>query len=767
MSWGLCLAKKSLKNWALFNLNAMKKITLLLLTVIFYLTTFAQAEKRIKIINILTKEPLENALLTLKRQNKNLLADAKGEIILGSVAANDTLLISYIGYETKTIIGNQLGTDTFIELYPSTLSLKEVTIVSKAGASFSTITKIDLNLRPARSSQDLLRLMPGLFIAQHAGGGKAEQIFLRGFDIDHGTDININVDGMPVNMVSHAHGQGYADLHFLIPELVKNIDFAPGLYNAQQGNMAVAGHVNFNTINSLANNIIKTEAGQFNTFRTVALIDLLGKKAKEKNTNWYTAGEFLYTDGPFESSQHFRRYNLFSKFSSPVTRKSFLTLQAAAFTSNWDASGQVPERAVANGTITRFGAIDNTEGGQTGRTNFNAIIKTAITPNTSFTNQLYYSRYNFELYSNFTFFLNDPVNGDQIRQKEKRDIIGYLSKLETNRQVNNWNSKTTVAIGMRHDKTKDSELSSTRNRTETLQQIQSGDIKETNAFAWAEQSFSNDKWMLALSGRFDYFDFNYTNHLLNNFKSSNYKAIVSPKLNVLYNITATTQLYLKTGKGFHSNDTRLVTANTTKEILPAAYGTDLGVLLKPHQNLIINAAVWYLYLQQEFVYVGDAGVVEPSGKTRRTGADLMLRYQMGKHFFADATINYTIPRALNTPKGEDYIPLAPTLSSVGGISYQSAKGFNGSLRYRYIKDRAANETNTVIAKGYTIADATINYTQKKYELGLVAENIFNKKWNEAQFNTESRLKNEPAPVEEIHFTPGNPFNIRFRLTVFF
>lgn len=745
----------------------MKNLLFVCFFLILQFTGVAQTQYRIKVVNSITKEPLENALLTVKTKNINLFTDAKGEATIIDIDAADTLLVSYIGFETKRITGFAISSNPNIVLLPAALNLKEVTVVGKAGATFSTLSRIDLNLRPARSSQDLLRLMPGLFIAQHAGGGKAEQIFLRGFDIDHGTDININVDGMPVNMVSHAHGQGYADLHFLIPELVKNIDFAPGLYSAQQGNMAVAGHVNFNTINSLTASMVKTEAGQFNTFRTVALIDFLSKKVKEKNTNWYTAGEFLYTDGPFESLQHFRRYNLFSKFSSPVSRNSFLTLQVSAFTSNWDASGQVPERAVANGTITRFGAIDNTEGGQTGRTNFNAIIKTVLNRNTSLTNQLYYNRYNFELYSNFTFFLNDPVNGDQIRQKENRDIIGYLGKLETNQQLSNWNSKSTAAIGLRHDETNDSELSSTRNRTVTLQQIQLGDIKETNAFAWVEQSFTNDRWVFALSGRFDYFNFNYTNRLQRNLQSSNHKAIFSPKFNVQYNVNATTQLYLKTGKGFHSNDTRLITANTSKQILPAAYGSDLGIMLKPHQNLLINAAVWYLYLQQEFVYVGDAGVVEPSGKTKRTGADVSLRYQLGKHFFADANINYTIPRALNTPKGENYIPLAPTLSSVGGINYQAAKGFNGSLRYRYLKDRAANETNTVIAKGYIIADATINYTQKKYELGVVAENIFNTKWNEAQFNTESRLKNEPAPVEEIHFTPGNPFNIRFKLSVFF
>jgi outer membrane receptor protein involved in Fe transport len=189
--------------------------------------------------------------------------------------------------------------------------------------------------------------------------------------------------------------------------------------------------------------------------------------------------------------------------------------------------------------------------------------------------------------------------------------------------------------------------------------------------------------------------------------------------------------------------------------------------MKPIPRLLINAAAWYLYLEQEFVYVGDEGIVEPSGKTRRMGIDVSGRYQFTNWLFADINLNIAQPRSLEESKGNDYIPLAPTLTSTGGISVQMKRGFNGSLRYRFITDRPANENNSVIAKGYTVTDFSFNYTKKKYELGLAIENLFNVEWNETQFDTESRLKNEPAPVSEIHFTPGVPFFARVKMAVFF
>ena len=182
---------------------------------------------------------------------------------------------------------------------------------------------------------------------------------------------------------------------------------------------------------------------------------------------------------------------------------------------------------------------------------------------------------------------------------------------------------------------------------------------------------------------------------------------------------------------------------------------------------MISAAAWYLYLQQEFIYVGDEGIVEPSGKTKRTGLDLSVRYQINKWLFTDVNLNLAKPESLEERKGENYIPLAPTLTSTGGISWQMKTGFNGSLRYRYISDRPANENKSVIAKGYTVTDLAFNFNREKYEIGFAIENLFNVEWNETQFNTESRLKNETVSVEEIHFTPGVPFFARMKLAVFF
>ena len=326
---------------------------------------------------------------------------------------------------------------------------------------------------------------------------------------------------------------------------------------------------------------------------------------------------------------------------------------------------------------------------------------------------------------------------------------------------------SSFAAGFRADKTNNSELSHTKNRTEILEPVQLGDIDELNAFAYIDQTFQKNKWLFAIGLRFDYFRNKYLDKLNNTELPVQSEVIISPKLNIQYTFNPRWQVYLKTGKGFHSNDTRVVAFNNGKEILPAAYGADLGLSFKPISRLFIDVAIWYLYLEQEFVYVGDAGVIEPSGKTERKGIDLSARYQINSWLFADVNLNLTKPRSMESPKGEDYIPLAPTFTSTGGLNFKMENGFNGSIRYRYMKDRPANETNTVIAHGYTVADLSLHYTRKKYEVGIAIENLFNVNWNEAQFNTESRLKNEPMPVEEIHFTPGVRFFARAKFALFF
>jgi outer membrane cobalamin receptor len=747
----------------------MKKIYSCLLFCLAACAGFAQTILQGRVIDKLTREPLELAYVRWNNLTTGVLTNKQGYFSLtaaeNGLTNTSTLIVSFIGFNTQEVYA---GNASVIEMVKGVVNLQEVVITPQSSAtSFHTISNIDLNLQPARSAQDILRAVPGLFIGQHQGGGKAEQIFLRGFDIDHGTDINVTVDGLPVNMVSHAHGQGYADLHFLIPELTGNVDYGKGPYYTEYGNLGTAGYVSLNTVNSLDKSTVKLEAGQFNTIRGLAMVDLLSRSLKNKGTNAYVAGEFLYSDGPFVSAQHFNRFNLFGKFNTRLGQNNKLTLMASTLSSNWDASGQVPERAVKTGMIGRFGYIDNTEGGYTSRTNASAKLSSYLNNTTTWENQLYYSRYGFNLHSNFTFFLNDPVNGDQIRQREKRDIVGYFSRLTHESTLGTWQLKSVAGAGLRMDQTTNSELSHIINRNEVLEYKQLGDIREANAFAYMDKSVEKNKWLLNVGARLDYFNFHYKDKLVADQLPDQQQWIVSPKVNIQYTINAKAQVYLKGGKGFHSNDARVVVFNRGGDILPAAYGADFGVLLKPMPALLINVAAWYLYLQQEFVYVGDEGVVEPSGKTRRTGIDVSARYQFNSWLFADVNLNLARPRSIEEAKGTNYIPLAPTLTSTGGISWQMKNGFNGSLRYRYMKDRAANEDYSVTAKGYTVSDLSFNYMRKRYEVGVTVENLFNVQWNETQFDTESRLQNEPDPVSEIHFTPGTPFFARIKLAVLF
>ena len=233
-----------------------------------------------------------------------------------------------------------------------------------------------------------------------------------------------------------------------------------------------------------------------------------------------------------------------------------------------------------------------------------------------------------------------------------------------------------------------------------------------------------------------------------------------PKLNIFYNFNKKYQLYLKSGMGFHSNDARVVIAQKGQNILPYSIGGDLGAVLKPCPNLLIQPALWYLYLQREFVYVGDEAVVEPSGKSRRYGMDLSVRYQPLKWLYMDADFNYANPRFIDEPRGENYIPLAPVFTSAGGISVKLNSGISAGLRYRYMADRPGNEDYSATAKGYFVNDLTLAYTLKKWELNLQIQNLFNVEWREAQFYTETRLKNETNPVSDMCFTPGYPFFLK-------
>jgi len=694
---------------------------------------------------------LQGAAIQNLQKGSHTHSNEKGIFIFEEININDSLEISFIGFESKLFIVDEPTNFARILLEVKPFELDEITVARNTN-SINSLATIDLAINPVNSSQEILRKVPGLFIGQHAGGGKAEQIFLRGFDLDHGTDIRLTVDGLPVNMVSHAHGQGYADLHFIIPETIQKIDFGKGPYYADKGNFATAGYVGFKTKDVVKNSTFTLESGRFNTIRSVGVFDLY----KSEKHNAYIATEYLISDGPFESDQNFKRLNISGKYNFQITNIDKITFSLSHFQSDWDASGQIPERAVENNLITRFGAIDDTEGGITSRSNVSLSFTKAIDHNSFVKNKIFYSKYDFELYSNFTFFLNEPIDGDQIRQKENRNLYGFESEWNHVLEFNNNEMLVQVGAGILQNNINDIELSRTKNRSKVLRFLQLGNVNEVNHYAYISSDIEIGKLIINPGLRIDHINFEYKNQLDSLYsKQSQSASIVSPKLNLIYSQNNSLQYFLKFGKGFHSNDSRLVLTNNVQDVIPAAYGMDLGAIWKPIPRLISNISLWALLLDQEFVYVGDEGIVEPSGKTSRKGLDVSVRYQISDRWFANIDGTYTIARSTEESEGNDFIPLAPKSTLTGALTYQH-KAINSSISFRHLGDRAANEQNSVLAKGYTITDFNFNYQLKKVNLGIVLENIFNVSWNEAQFLTESRLFNEPISTEEIHFTPGTP-----------
>jgi outer membrane cobalamin receptor len=511
----------------------------------------------------------------------------------------------------------------------------------------SSFVNVDVKSDPVKSSQEVLRKVPGLFIGQHAGGGKAEQIFLRGFDIDHGTDIAINLDGMPVNMVSHAHGQGYADMHFIIPETIDNIDFGKGPYYVDKGNFNTAGYMDLGTKKILDRNLVSMEMGKYNLLRGLGMFKLL----EGDKDNAYVASEYMVTNGFFDSPQNFNRFNVMGRYNHKDDENE-INLTASHFQSKWDASGQIPQRAVDDGRIGRFGAIDDTEGGNTSRTSLLMNHERSYDAHSHIKSKFYISRYDFELYSNFTFFQEDPINGDQIKQKEDRTLIGVESAYDRTYHLNSNDAQFSYQSGMgfRYDDINDIELSHTKDRKTVLERLAYGNIDELNVYGFLNTHYKVNRWNINPGVRLDYFKFDYENLLSSRYDNqSRDKVMFSPKLNAIYSANTKLQLFVKTGLGFHSNDTRVVVANNGKKILPSVIGADIGAIYRPEDRLVLNMALWNLFLQQEFVYVGDAGIVEPSGKTERYGLDLGARYQVADWLYAYGDINYTYARSTDDP----------------------------------------------------------------------------------------------------------------------
>ena len=619
----------------------------------------------------------------------------------------------------------------------------------------------DFELRPQGRPGDVLRLVPGFVISQHQGGGKAEQYFLRGFDADHGTDVALFVDGLPVNLRSHAHGQGYSDLHFLIPELVQRLDGYKGPYFVEFGDFATAGAFNFVMRDTVDENYAEAAGGSWGTQRYLTLISPTRDQLKT-----LVALEYYRSDGPFEHPNGYERFNFFAKAKASLAEGMDLAVWASYYQADWHGSGEIPARAVRAGLISRFGAIDPNEGGSTLRANLNADWRWKLDENQYVSVHAYGTYYQLDLFNNFTFFLNDPQNGDEINQRDTRFMAGIDALYEYRTRPFGIGLTSSAGFQYRIDTP----------RVVLASSVQRHQLARTQDVSIIEQSYSPFvkfdivplSWLRFVTGaRGDIFTYDVhsrVNTTGDDLNGSVTKARPNVKANLVLGPWYETEFYANFGTGYHSNDARAVISDPGLTALPTARGYEFGVKTKAIPRTELSLTYWVIDLASELVFVGDDGTTEPRGPSHREGIEFAMRVKIldWLTFSGDVTAS----KAEFDSGGA--VPLAPLLTSRADLTARLPWGLSSSVGMRYLGDRYADEDRHQTARGYLLFDFTARYRYKWLEAFVSIENLANTEYREAQFFFTSRLTGEPAGgVPDIHYTPGNPRTVLGGLAVRF
>ncbi len=667
----------------------------------------------------------------------------------------------------------------------STKQLPQMTVTERRPVSAATETSVreqDFAVRPHNTASEMLNNLPGFVAGQHAGGGKAMQYFLRGFDNDHGTDVAISVDGIPVNMVSHAHGQGYADLNFLIPEVVGSIDYRKGPYFADSGNFANSGSVNFVTKEDTVENSLRAVGGSFNTMRYVGILSpRLGPVQS------LIANEVYFTDGPFKHGENFVKYNFFGKFSLRPSPTSKLSLWTSLYTGDWDASGQIPLREVRSGRLDRFGSLDSTEGGRSDRENVNLIYTANPNLEESWFVQLYFSRYRLRMFSNFTFFSGDPVQGDGIEQLDSRVLFGGRAHYHRLWTLGTMPLESTVGFETRND---NADVGLFRQqRRQRFFTTQKAEVWENAFSGYTQHELFIREWLRFIVGlRGDVFVFDVDDRSQNEvtdapgLQDNTTDGMVSPKASLIVSpfinpasLWHQTDLFLNFGMGYHSNDARDA-VQPGGSGLARSTGAEIGARTRLYNRVELASSLWWLDLGSELVFVGDEGTTEQRGPTRRWGVDFEIRAEVLPWLLLDYDLTYSDPRFRVTGEA---IPLAPTLLMNGGLTAYPIENFSAALRVRFLDDRAANEDRSVIARGYTLIDLLVRYRWRNIEVSFDVLNLADTDWRETQFATDSCLRREVGTdrrcprdgggpgIADTNIVSGYGINVRSGLTVFF
>ena len=639
-----------------------------------------------------------------------------------------------------------------------------------SAASQGAVTAAQVGARPVMRPGEVLETVPGMMISQHSGEGKANQYYLRGFNLDHGTDFSTTVAGVPVNMPTGAHAHGYADVGFLIPELVSGVQFKKGPYFADEGDFSAAGAANINYVNRLDNPIVRLSAGTQGWGRLLA-----AASPRAGAGTVLGALEVTHNDGPWARPDDYRKVNGVLRYSRGDSRNGF-SLTGMGYWADWDSTDQVAGRAVASGLISRFGFLDPSDGGRTSRQSVAAEFQRSNGPSAiRATGFVLHNRLN--LFSNFTYFLDDPDNGDQFEQAERRTVAGGRFSYRRLGHFLDHHTESAVGVQLRRDWLHPVGLYHTASQRR-LSTTREDEVGQTMAGVYAQSEIEwTPTFRTTLGLRADGYQFAVdASNPLNS--GDGFDGIVSPKLAAVFGPWRATELYANAGVGFHSNDARGAviaidprTGERTDPVTPLvrAKGAELGVRTVAVRGLQSTVALWYLDLDSELLFVGDAGTTEPGRPSRRYGIEWTNYARVRPWLTFDADLAFSRARFRDDmPEGRS-IPGALDRVISAGVTVEPRQPLFGSIRVRHFGPRPLIEDASVESRSTTLWNGEIGYRFSS-KVRFVAEvfNLFDAEVSDIDYFYTSRLPGEPAEgVDDIHTHPALPRTARFGLAFSF
>ncbi|MYN39990.1 TonB-dependent receptor [Duganella sp. FT109W] len=662
-------------------------------------------------------------------------------LVLGSAQADDQILQRVLVDGSRT---SQLG-------------------VADA-ASAGTITQDELAARTVYRPGEVLEAVPGLVVSQHSGEGKANQFYLRGFNLDHGTDLRTTVDGMPVNQRSHAHGQGWTDLNFLIPELAVRLDYKKGPYSAEEGDFASAGTASVVYANRLLQGVASVSAGQNGYGRA-----LVADSVDTQRGSLLYAIEAMHNDGPFTRPDDYQKLNAVLRYSEGYANNGF-NVALMAYKADWNSTDQIPLRAVQDGQIGRNDAIDNTDGGKAHRYSLSGAWRRTTDDSASRVNA-YIIANRLDLWSNFTYFMDDPVHGDQFAQPDKRVTSGVNASHSWHQHTDTGNTETTVGVQLQNDNIFNGLYNTQARRT--LSVTRQDHIVESSAALFVE---NNTRWNAAFrtvaGARLDSYRFDVQSDLAANSGKAN-DHLVSPSLSLIYGPWQTAEVYANFGSGFHSNDARGATitidpktglAADKVQPLVRSRGMEVGARTSWLPGLQTSLSVYRLDFDSELTYAGDAGTTEAGPPSRRYGIEFSNYYKPLKWLSVDLDLAYARARSRGYVEEGSYIAGAIEGTGQLAVTVDDGGPYSASLKLRYFGPRPLIEDNSVRSNASMMLNGRLGWKMRKdLRLELEAFNLTNRRDSAIDYYYASQLKGEAAPVSDIHFHPIESRSVRATL----